>query len=101
MDARLATVLDIDLATAFGVTDLLFPDRARFIVYSQSLRPSTYALHMGAVKVQSRRFRLRRKLGFGKIWAACDGNIALMLRRRILNRQRCRAYIQGSRHLKG
>jgi hypothetical protein len=36
MDAPLATVLDIDLAAAFDVTDLLFAVRARFIAYSQT-----------------------------------------------------------------
>jgi hypothetical protein len=33
IDARLAAALDIDLAAAFDVTDLLFPVRARFITY--------------------------------------------------------------------
>jgi hypothetical protein len=46
MDARLATALDIDLAAAFDVTDLLFPVRARFIAYSQTTCSLAYALHM-------------------------------------------------------
>jgi hypothetical protein len=46
MDARLATALDIDLATDFDVTDLLLPVRARFIAYSQTAQSLAYALHM-------------------------------------------------------
>jgi hypothetical protein len=46
MDAPLATALDIDLAAAFDVADLLFPVRARFIAYSQPTCWLAYALHM-------------------------------------------------------
>jgi hypothetical protein len=46
MDALLETALDIDLAAAFEVTDLLFPVRARFIAYSQIIHCLAYASHM-------------------------------------------------------
>jgi hypothetical protein len=47
MDARLATALDMDLAAAFDVTNLLFPVRARFITYpSDGNLRLAYALHM-------------------------------------------------------
>jgi hypothetical protein len=35
MDARFVTALDIDLAAAFGLTDLLFPVRSRFTEHSK------------------------------------------------------------------
>src|SRR5258708_3890069 len=47
MDARLATAPDIVLGAAFDVTDLVFPVRARFTVYSSDDKSSkAYALHM-------------------------------------------------------
>jgi hypothetical protein len=36
MDARFATAPDMDLATVFDVTDVIFPVRLRFIAYPSS-----------------------------------------------------------------
>jgi len=45
----LATALDIDLAAAFGVTDLFFPGRTRFICIFSDYIASSICLAYGDV----------------------------------------------------
>src|SRR5882724_4679613 len=51
IDARLATALDMDLAADFGITDLPFPLRTRFITYPSGGNPSSICVAYAKIKI--------------------------------------------------